>query len=165
MSDNLTAHIAKNIEEFYFGGNWTDVSLRDSLKGLDWRLAQKKIEPFHSISELVYHINYFIAVVIPVLEGKPLKGKDAESFDVPEFKSRTEWDLFLDQVWADARKFTELIRRLPDEQLDDHFTDEKYGTFRKNLNGIIEHSHYHLGQITLLRKMLEQEQEKSPPKL
>ena len=157
MSHNLTAHIAKNIEEFHFGGNWTDVNLRDSLKGLDWTEAQKKIEPFHSIAELVYHIHYFIAVVIPVLEGEPLQGKDAVSFDVPEFHSQEEWLRFLDKVWADARKIAELIRGLPDEKLDAAFTHEKYGTYRKNLNGIVEHSHYHLGQITLLRKWLARE--------
>ena len=155
MSHNLAAHIAKSVEEFHFGGNWTDVNLRDTLKGLEWTEAQKKIEPFHSIAELVYHINYFISVVIPVLEGKPLEGKDAVSFDVPEFRSQEEWLSFLDKVWDDARKFGGLIRQLPDEKLDASFSDEKYGTYRKNLSGIVEHSHYHLGQIVLIKKLIQ----------
>ena len=155
MTTSQTSFLAKSVEEFHFGGNWTDVNLRDSLKGLDWQEAQKKIGPFHSISELVYHINYFIAVVIRVLEGHPLAGKDAESFDVPAFQSQKEWDLFLEKVWTDARRFSELIRELADERLDDDFTDKKYGTFRKNLNGIIEHSHYHLGQIVLIKKVIQ----------
>jgi hypothetical protein len=155
MSQQPTAHLAKNIEDFHFGGNWTDVNLRASLEGLDWQDVQKKIGSLHTIAELVYHIHYFIAVAKRVLEGRPLEGKDAESFDVPVFRSQQDWDLFLDQVWVDGREFARLIRQLPDDRLNDYFTDQKYGTYQRNLFGILEHSHYHLGQIVLLKKLIQ----------
>jgi len=39
--------------------------------------------------------------------------------------------------------------------LTDDFTDEKYGTYQRNLIGILEHSYYHLGQIVLIKKLLK----------
>jgi hypothetical protein len=38
--------------------------------------------------------------------------------------------------------------------LEATFSQKKYGTYYRNLMGVIEHSHYHLGQISLIRKML-----------
>jgi len=32
--------------------------------------------------------------------------------------------------------------------------EEKYGNYYRNFHGIIEHCHYHLGQIVLIKKML-----------
>ncbi|MGN6163930.1 MAG: hypothetical protein ACTHOF_05245 [Flavisolibacter sp.] len=43
---------------------------------------------------------------------------------------------------------------MADSKLDEIFVDEKYGTYYRNLQGIIEHTHYHLGQIVLIKKLL-----------
>ena len=55
---------------------------------------------------------------------------------------------------SDAEAFAQLIEQLPDSRLDEVFIEEKYGTYFRNLNGIIEHLHYHLGQLVFLKKML-----------
>ncbi|MEG1022142.1 MAG: hypothetical protein RSE50_11550 [Myroides sp.] len=44
-----------------------------------------------------------------------------------------------------------------DEKLDSVFVDEKYGSYRRNIEAMIEHSYYHLGQIVLIKKMLLQD--------
>jgi len=62
------AFIGKHIREFYFGGNWTDVNLKDSLEGLNWQQAGQKLGSLHSIAELIYHINYFVRVLNRVLQ-------------------------------------------------------------------------------------------------
>ena len=43
---------------------------------------------------------------------------------------------------------------MPNDKLEEIFVDEKYGTYRRNIEGIIEHSYYHLGQISLIKKMI-----------
>lgn len=156
MSNKHTSFIAKNLEDLHFGGNWTAVNLQDALEGLTWEEAHQKIASLHSISELVYHINYFIKVVNRVLQGQPLEGKDALSFDVPEINSQEGWNVFLEEVWEDARTFGRLARDLPDKKLDEIFSDPKYGSYERNLYGLVEHGHYHLGQIVLIRKLLNE---------
>ena len=61
------------------------------------------------------------------------------------------------KIWKDVERFVKLIEKLPDSILGENFTDKKYGTYFRNLNGIIEHTHYHLGQIVIIKKILLQE--------
>ncbi|MGJ8593340.1 MAG: hypothetical protein ACSHXF_12375 [Aquaticitalea sp.] len=46
---------------------------------------------------------------------------------------------------------------MPDSQLNAVFVDAKYGTYLRNIDGMIEHSYYHLGQIVLIKKLLQLE--------
>jgi len=62
----------------------------------------------------------------------------------------------LNNAWHEAESFAALIEQLPDSKLRAQFTDEKYGTYYRNLQGIIEHTHYHLGQIVIIKKILAQ---------
>jgi len=47
------------------------------------------------------------------------------------------------------------VEQMPTSQLQDAFTDEKYGTYLRNILGMLEHSYYHLGQIVLIKKLLK----------
>lgn len=152
---NQSAFIAKHIREFYFGGNWTAVNLKEGLAGVSWKEAIHKIDKLHSIAELVYHINYFARVVTRVLEGEPLMGKDSESFDCTPIHNSSDWEELKNRTWEEAEKFISLVENLPEAELPKLMADEKYGSYQRNLIGIIEHSHYHLGQIILLRKLLK----------
>jgi len=46
---------------------------------------------------------------------------------------------------------------MSNEKLDEAFVDVKYGSYQRNIEGVIEHSYYHLGQISLVRKMISEE--------
>ena len=50
--------------------------------------------------------------------------------------------------------FSELILAVKEADLSKTFVDEKYGSYYKNLNGILEHGYYHMGQIVILKKVL-----------
>ncbi len=60
----------------------------------------------------------------------------------------------LDNAWTAAEEVAKLIEEMPDEKLLENFTDEKYGNYYRNIIGTIEHMHYHLGQIVLIKKMI-----------
>ncbi len=63
----------------------------------------------------------------------------------------------LEKTWADAENFAGMIEQLPESKLWEDFADPKYGNYYRNLVGIIEHIHYHLGQIVLIKKMLKEQ--------
>lgn len=146
------AIIAEHIKQVYFGGNWTAVNLKDTLNGVSWEMATKKEEPCHTIAELVYHMNYFVTVVLKVLKGGPLQGNDAVSFDCPPINSQADWEALKKRVFAEVEEFTVLVAALPGQQLWDLIGDKKYGSYYRNLHGIVEHCHYHLGQVVLIKK-------------
>ena len=153
----LTEQIAKHFRDVHFGGNWTAVNLRDQLAEVTWQQATTQVKSFHTIAALVFHMNYFVRAVVPVLRGGPLDAKDKYSFDLKPIASHAEWRELLAKTWADAEEFAGLVEQLPESELWETFADEKYGNYYRNLHGVIEHCHYHLGQIVLIKKLLSRE--------
>jgi len=153
--DQLSAHLSKHLREVFFGGNWTSVNLRDSLANVTWQQAVTKLHSLNTILALVYHINYYITAVTKVLQGEPLNASDKFSFDHPVVDSEQDWQNLLDKTSRDAETFAGLVEQLPDSKLWENFEDGKYGNYYRNIQGIIEHTHYHLGQIVLIKKLLQ----------
>ena len=151
----LTAQIAKHFRDVHFGGNWTSVNLKDSLANVNWQQATTQVYSCNTIATLVFHMNYYVSAVLKVLQGSPLDAHDKYSFDHPPIRSQEDWEKLLDKIWTEAEKFASLIEQLPEDKLGETFSDEKYGTYYRNLHGIIEHTHYHLGQIVLIKKILQ----------
>jgi hypothetical protein len=68
----VTTQIAKLLRAVYFGGNWCDVNLKDTLKDVTWQQATSKVYSFNTIAALVYHMNYYVVAILKVLQGSPL---------------------------------------------------------------------------------------------
>ncbi len=154
---HVTKQIATQLRAVYFGGNWTAVNFREQLAGVTWQQATARVASFNPIATLVFHTNYYIHAVAQVLRGGPLDAKDAYSFDHPPIRSQEEWESLLNQTWTNIEQFAALVEGLPAEMLWQTFADEKYGNYYRNLHGLIEHAHYHLGQIVLIKKMIAQD--------
>ena len=152
----LSVQIARHIRELHFGENWTDVSLKALVEDLSWKEANTQVHDFNSIASLIFHINYYINAVLQVLHNKPLEARDKYSFDLPPIHSKKDWDQLLSKTWKEAEEFAQLIEKLTDQELLSIMIDEKYGTYYRNFQGIIEHSHYHLGQIALIKKIIRE---------
>jgi hypothetical protein len=155
---SFSSQIANHLRAVHFGGNWTSVNVKDTVSDISWQHATTKFDSLNTIAVLVYHINYYVAAVTEVLKGRPLNAHDKFSFDLPAIQSEQDWQNLLNKTWKDAEHFASLIEQVPDEKLLEVFSEEKYGSYCRNLHGIIEHIHYHLGQIVLIKKLLQQGQ-------
>ena len=138
----------------FFGGNWTTVNLKDTLADVTWEQATTKVYSFNTIATLAYHMTYYVTAVLKVLEGRPLDASDKLSFAHPPVTSQEDWLQMQDKMWTEAEQFTAMIEQFPEDKLFNDFTDPKYGNYYRNFNGIIEHTHYHLGQIVLIKKII-----------
>lgn len=151
----LIPQIAGHFRQVYFGGNWTASCLKDQLSDISREEAVTAIPGLtNTILALTYHIHYYVVTIRGVLRGGPLDAHDKFSFDHPAIETEEQWQLFLLDVWKTAEELCDLMEPLPDEKLDENFTDEKYGNYYRNLSGLIEHTHYHLGQIVVMKKMI-----------
>ena len=153
---NLTAQLAKHFREIHFGGNWTSSNLKDNLADITWQQATKKVYSFNTIATLVFHINYYVSAVLKVLEGDPLNAHDKNSFDCPPVNSKEDWEKLLNKTFTEAERFAILVEQLPESKLWEILVKEKYGNYYRNILGIIEHTHYHLGQMVLIKKLVMQ---------
>jgi hypothetical protein len=151
---NLAAQIAKQLRHVHLGGNWTAVNLKDTLTDVNWQQATTQVYSFNTMAALVYHMNYYLTAFLQVLQDKPLDSKHELSFEHPQILSQQDWEKLLNKTWMDAESIACLVELLPESKLWETFSDEKYGTYYRNIQGIIEHTHYHLGQIVLIKKIL-----------
>jgi len=149
-----TEEIASRFREIILNGTWVaNTNFKQQLDGLDWKVATKQIDSLNTIALLAQHIHYYINGINKVFEGGTLDIRDKYSFDFPAITLQQDWDAFLLRFWQDSETFASLIEQMPEEQLDAVFVDAKYGTYRRNIDAMIEHAYYHLGQIVLLKKI------------
>lgn len=154
---NINTQIARQLQDVYFGGNWTDVSLKESLDGVSWEEATTKVHSFNTIAALIYHMNFYVRVAIQVLQGETPDSSDTNSFNHPPIRSHADWQQFLDATWSEVNKLAGLVEQMPEQRLWETFMREKYGNYFRNITGITEHVHYHLGQVVLIKKILRKE--------
>ncbi|MFY0482273.1 DUF1572 domain-containing protein [Flavobacterium sp. PLA-1-15] len=147
--------IANRFREVILNGTWiANTNYKDQLANMDWETATTQIASLNTIAVLAQHIHYYINGINNVFEGGTLDIKDMFSFDFPPIASQGEWEDFLNRFWNDSEAFAEWIEQMEEEKLDENFVDEKYGTYLRNIDAMIEHSYYHLGQIVLIKKMV-----------
>ena len=156
----LPTQLANQFRAFYFGGNYTGVNLKDTLIGLTWEQATTKVDSLNTIAALVFHMNYYVTAALNVLKGNPLNASDKFSFDLPSIQSHEDWARLVHKVKADVDELIDLVEKMPESKLWETFEDEKYGNYYRNLSGIIEHNHYHLGQIVVIKKMISHTKER-----
>lgn len=149
--------IAMRVREVFLNGTWVaNTNYKDQLCGLDWRMAITAYGSLNSIAALAQHVHYYLWGIRNVFEGGSLDIKDDLSFDFPPITAPIAWETFLSTFWSDAEILAGLMEQMPEQQLGQVFVEEKYGNYRRNINGMIEHSYYHLGQIVLIRKLVQQ---------
>lgn len=155
MSRN--AFIASRLREVFLNGKWiANTNYKEQVTATTWQQATQQVGNLNTVAALTYHINYYLAGLLKVLNGGLLDISDKYSFDLPTIENEAGWQQLVDGFLANAEAFAEAVEQLPDAQLDAPFVDEKYGTYLRNIEGVIEHSYYHLGQIVLVRKLIEQ---------
>ncbi|WCO00962.1 DinB family protein [Psychroserpens ponticola] len=147
--------LAQRFRELFLNGKWiANTNYQELLSNVTRQQAIQKISSLNTIAILTFHINYYVEGVLQVLEGGSLDIKDKYSFDAPEIKSEDDWNTLKLQLFANTEAFATHIESMTKNQLESTFVDEKYGSYRRNIEGLIEHSYYHFGQLSLIKKMV-----------
>lgn len=153
MDQNI--QLASRLREVILNGTWiANTNFKRELEVVSWELAVKKQEGFNSIAMLTFHIQYYITGVLQFFENGTLEIKDKYSFDMPKISCKDDWEGIKDLLFSNTEKLAQLIEGFSTQDLDNTFVKKEYGTILRNIDGIIEHSYYHLGQIVLLKKRM-----------
>ncbi|WP_340064795.1 DinB family protein [Ascidiimonas aurantiaca] len=147
--------LANRLQEVLLDGYWiANTNCRQQIEGVTWQQATQKPEDLNSIAALIYHLNYYLAGILTVFNGGELKIRDQYSFNLPPIQSEADWERLTNEFVTNAKEFVHHTKNMPDHMLDEMFTGKKYGTYLRNIEGVIEHSYYHLGQISLIKKLV-----------
>ncbi len=151
------SEIATRLREVLLNGKWiANTNFKEQILSVSWEQAIQKVDNLNTIALLTFHINYYLQGILNVFNGGKLEIRDKYSFDLPEIKSEADWKKLVADFLNNSEKFADKVELMDDSTFNQPFVDEKYGTYLRNIEGVIEHSYYHLGQISLIRKMIMQ---------
>lgn len=151
----VTKELANRLHEVLLDGRWiTNTNYKLQIESVTWKQATQKIGTLNTIAVLTFHINYYLAGILNVFKGGDLEIRDQYSFDMQPIESETDWKRLINEFLVNSEEFIKEVANMPDYKLDETFVDEKYGTYLRNIEGVIEHGYYHLGQISLIKKMI-----------
>jgi hypothetical protein len=137
-------------------GKWVaNTNFQEQIKSIDYHKAIQRVGPHNSIAALTHHINYYLVGIIQVFEGGPLDIRDKYSFDMPPMSTEEHWQKLVDDFCSNSKKFVDHVANMDESQFSQPFVDQKYGDYLRNIDGVIEHTYYHLGQIAMLQKILQ----------
>lgn len=151
----ITELIAGHIMQVYEGDNWTSVDIAGTIKDVNWQQAQQKTAASpNTIASLLHHICYWNGILMQRLEGKNPLIPETNGFNVSELKSENDWNELKQKTHQSFLQLADAVKSFPDEKLSNTYAAGK-SSFYKNLHGVVEHAHYHLGQIVILKKLLQ----------
>lgn len=152
---NLSHQLAQHIRSAHTGGNYTGVNMLSLLNDITQKQATTKVHNFNTIAALVFYINYYAHAALHALQTGVLDAHDSKSYDCPPINNEEQWQQLTYQLFADAEALASIIEQWPESNWNEHFIDGKYGTLYRNIAGVIEHTHYHMGQIALIKKLVQ----------
>ncbi|HEV8283554.1 MAG TPA: DinB family protein [Chitinophagaceae bacterium] len=149
--------IITNLERVNAGQPWYGRAVYDIFEEIDPSIAYKKPnDNSHSLIELLYHMITWADFTLHRIQG--YKEKDMTAFEELDWREIDPavhtWEKGLVEFKAIHKKIVELLNEKDDEFLKGIVDYRKYN-FRFLLNGLIQHNIYHIGQVALMKKLLQ----------
>lgn len=152
MTKNAT--IAERLREVLLNGHWiANTNYKEQLLSITWEQAIQQFQGLNTIAALTYHIDYYLVGLLHTFETGRLEISDKYSFNLPPIQSASDWNNLVTDFISHAERFIAVVEQMDDNKLSQPFVQEKYGTIYRNIEAVVEHSYYHLGQISLIKKI------------
>ena len=151
---NIKEHIARHLVDVHKGGNWTEVNIKDTLKDITWQQASA-ITPFspNSIAMLLHHITFWNRAIaqrgrnmVPVIDA-------SNGMNVPELHNEADWEELKQDNLNSAEELATIVEGYDMSSLFNPILTGHASAY-KNFQGQVEHVHYHLGQMLMIKKYL-----------
>lgn len=155
MNKELQSLIA-DIENTLDGQPWYGRPVYTLLQEVDpLKAFIKPNEGSFSMIELLYHMLTWAQFTLKRIEKDKIEDLDAfEKLDWRQIDPQIHgWEEGLSEFIATHQQIIALLKTKDDSLLDETVDYRKYN-FRFLLNGFVEHSIYHVGQIAYIYKML-----------
>lgn len=151
---DILTQIAEHLLQVSEGDNWTDVNLKDTLKDVAWDEATMQTKASkNTIASLVHHLAYWNRVMVLRLAGVDVAVPTANGFDMPKLKTEEDWINLQKDYTVSVHELMGAVKRIDIHMLWRPILPG-YSSVYKNIQGSVEHVHYHLGQIVLIKHLV-----------
>ena len=138
-----------------FSDNWTGVDINQMLNEIDDDIANVELPFFtNTIHQVAQHLIADDFLVIKRLQGIDYQLAKEEDW-IPTHKLKSiQWTDTKDALFKSKDDLINALQSLNDSVLDDPIL-ENYSTIYVTLHGHIQHAYYHFGQISQMKKAIE----------
>lgn len=151
----ITHLLAQHLLNVYEGNNWTDVSIIETLKNINYEQAQQKTQASaNTIAALLNHLIYWNGIILKRMNGETPVIPEINGFDVSVLNNEEDWIALKERAHKSFIELADAIKNFSEEKLFENYSPSIPSTYYRNFQGIIEHAHYHLGQIVILKKFV-----------
>jgi uncharacterized damage-inducible protein DinB len=151
--------IADQLRRAFTGDPWHGPPILELLAEVTAEQAfERSLPSAHTIWELVVHIDLYVHAAIAAMQGAPMPRWYETGADWPQVidTSAHAWAATTNGLFSNAERLAQTIESSTDTKLQDAVPGREYD-FYYLLQGIVQHSLYHAGQIALLKKLKHRE--------
>lgn len=148
--------IADQLRQAFVGDPWLGPSLGSILKSVTAEQACCRLSPgTHTIEELVAHIDFYVTRAAEAVSGSAMPRLYGGYTDWPEVveDGGDAWPAAVAGLIEHAEELAAKIEAMDDSQLSEVVSGRGYHYYFL-LHGVVQHSVYHGGQITLISRAL-----------
>jgi len=151
---NITDLIAQHLIEVHEGGNWTEIDIASTVKDVTLKEATTitNASP-NTIAALLHHITFWNREVAQRAKGIKTEIDEWNGFHHPALNTETDWQHLKEDNIQSAHELVAAIRQFDETKLFEPM-DVHTSTAYKNFQGSVEHAHYHLGQMVIIKKLI-----------
>ena len=148
--------IADQLRQAFVGDPWLGPSIRSVLSSVTAEQASSRLTSgTHAISELVAHIDFYVLCAAQAISGVAMPRPYGPYTDWPEVveTAADAWPSAVAALFEHAEELAAEIAAMDDSRLSETVPGRDYN-FYFLLHGVVQHSVYHGGQITLITRAL-----------
>ncbi|WP_289662334.1 DinB family protein [Flavobacterium panacagri] len=146
--------ISNLYQSIYNGNPWLEVNLANTLKNVTAEQAYKKANPnLNTIWEIVNHLIQWRRNILERMQGEVIVTPDHNYFVPVLDPSEVAWEQSLQTLAKSQESWNTFFESFDDEDLAKIYVNNGH-TYYEHIHGIIQHDVYHLGQIVILKKLL-----------
>ncbi|MBL8016812.1 MAG: DinB family protein [Ignavibacteria bacterium] len=157
MNRKNTGNIAKAkklLKDHYNGNPWIDSTIAGTLKQITAKQAAAKRGGFNSIWQIVNHMILWRTALIGRVMDKPVAHPDNNYIAEIKDTSAAAWKDTIKQFERSQKGIMKFLGSSEDKLLEKVSPSSGYSYFELVMS-IVIHDSYHLGQIVLIKKMIE----------
>lgn len=150
----ITSLIAQHLIDVHKGDNWTEVSIAGTLKDITAQEAAMltKASP-NTIGSILHHVTFWNRLMIQRMQSIDVFVDEQNGYDVPPLQTEEDWQQLQKDNLLSAHQLAAAIADFNENFLEKSLLPGGSSAY-KNLQGTVEHVHYHLGQMVGLKKLI-----------
>ena len=155
----ITSLIAQHLIDVHEGKNWTEVSIAATLKDITVEEAATLTHASpNTIASLLHHITFWNRLIIKRMRGIDVFVDEKNGYNIPFLQTEEDWQQLQIDNNLSAHELAAAIAGFDETLLEESLLLGGSSAY-KNLQGTVEHVHYHLGQMVILKKLVKAERE------